>query len=45
MTIQPICYYFPKWAWKLACERNPEKYTMPTATKEAVYKGGKVILT
>lgn len=33
--------YFPKWAWKKACQHQPEKYSM----YEPTYQGRKVILT
>lgn len=33
--------YFPKWAWEVACRKNPLKYTM----KLPVYQNQKVVLT
>jgi len=33
--------HFPRWAWELACRRNPSKYTMFLPE----YQGKKVMMT
>lgn len=34
-------HYFPKWAWRMACQRNPSKYSLTNP----MYQGKRVVLT
>lgn len=34
-------FYFQKWVWKVACQRQPEKYSYT----DPMYQGCRVVLT
>ncbi len=38
---EPKLVYFPRWAWRLAHQRNPSKYTLINPK----YQGKRVVLT